>query len=284
MAALTLNHALFARAAKAAAATARVAATAPALSGAGWGFALDSPALAVLLALVAAIAVGALVAIRPRATDGASLPSVKSVALLTRSRRSIFPKDYSGAKVPREAVQRALEAANWAPTHGKTEPWRFVVFEGAAAITRLLALKREGITTMVAVKAQSGALEKAAMKEKELHKCSLIIAICCKRVANAKGTLMPEWEEQAACACAVQNLHLSLHAEGYVGYWSSGGVGGGWADAPVVRDFLGMDGECLGATDTVLGFFHVGVAPPKTVASYKARRGPLADKVRWIAD
>jgi len=27
-----------------------------------------------------------------------------------------------------------LEAANWAPTHGKTEPWRFVVLDRAAAI------------------------------------------------------------------------------------------------------------------------------------------------------
>lgn len=27
----------------------------------------------------------------------------------------------------REAVETLLDAANWAPCHGKTEPWRFVV-------------------------------------------------------------------------------------------------------------------------------------------------------------
>ena len=27
----------------------------------------------------------------------------------------------------RSALEQMLEAANWAPTHGKTEPWRFVV-------------------------------------------------------------------------------------------------------------------------------------------------------------
>ena len=43
---------------------------------------------------------------------------------------------YSGALTltsPRSS-QLMLEAANWAPTHGKTEPWRFVVLDRAAAI------------------------------------------------------------------------------------------------------------------------------------------------------
>ena len=31
-------------------------------------------------------------------------------------------------------VQLMLEAANWAPTHGKTEPWRFVVLDRAGAV------------------------------------------------------------------------------------------------------------------------------------------------------
>ena len=44
-----------------------------------------------------------------------------------KARRSIFPEHYSGEAVSREALLRAMSAANWAPTHGKTEPWRFVV-------------------------------------------------------------------------------------------------------------------------------------------------------------
>ena len=31
-------------------------------------------------------------------------------------------------------VQLMLDAANWAPTHGKTEPWRFVVLDRAGAL------------------------------------------------------------------------------------------------------------------------------------------------------
>lgn len=39
----------------------------------------------------------------------------------------------------RSVVETMLEAANWAPTHGKTEPWRFVVL-GRAAQEELLDL------------------------------------------------------------------------------------------------------------------------------------------------
>ena len=31
-----------------------------------------------------------------------------------------------------ETIEQMLENANWAPNHGKTEPWRFFVFEGDA--------------------------------------------------------------------------------------------------------------------------------------------------------
>lgn len=34
--------------------------------------------------------------------------------------------------VCRATVEKILEAANWAPTHGKTEPWRFVVLSPTA--------------------------------------------------------------------------------------------------------------------------------------------------------
>jgi uncharacterized protein involved in response to NO len=36
-------------------------------------------------------------------------------------------QDMNGEQVSDAEVQQILEAANWAPTHGKTEPWRFAV-------------------------------------------------------------------------------------------------------------------------------------------------------------
>ena len=44
-----------------------------------------------------------------------------------------FTPHWPEPEVPASA-QLMLEAANWAPTHGKTEPWRFVVLDRAAAL------------------------------------------------------------------------------------------------------------------------------------------------------
>lgn len=206
-----------------------------------------------------------------------------TVGKMCSARRSIFPKDFQkNAQIPREAVLRALEAANWAPTHGKTEPWRFVVFEGAAGVEKFLAMKRSAIEVQTDLSdAKREAMRaKASRKEKELRKCAYIIAVCVKRLKTSGGELMPMWEEIAATSCAVQNLHLALWAEKAYGYWSSGGYKG-WLDVPSVRALLKMDGTCDGEADDVLGFFFVGAATDETVSGYRAKRGPIADKLTW---
>lgn len=101
-----------------------------------------------------------------------SLPNGAATMLLIKQRRSIFPKDYNGAAVPREAIERALEAANWAPTHGKTESWRFTVFSGHARIMQLEDEKR--IATEACLSDQpdklAAALEKIERKRKDMSK------------------------------------------------------------------------------------------------------------------
>ena len=54
----------------------------------------------------------------------------------------------------------------------------------------------------------------------------------------------------------------------------------GWADEAAVRTALGMDGECDGQQDKVIGWFHVGASDK--AASYRARRGAVEEKVTWI--
>ena len=41
-------------------------------------------------------------------------------------------KELSPEPIDLTLIAQILEAANWAPSHGKTEPWRFVVYSGAA--------------------------------------------------------------------------------------------------------------------------------------------------------
>ena len=47
-----------------------------------------------------------------------------------KSRRSIMPNQYNDIPLRDEQINLILEAANWAPTHKKTEPWRFKVLKG----------------------------------------------------------------------------------------------------------------------------------------------------------
>jgi nitroreductase len=150
-------------------------------------------------------------------TDSSSMPDADATLELIKRRRSVFPKDFSGQRVPRAVLQQCLEAANWAPTHGKTEPWRFIVFEGDG-LASLEGAKREAVTRLMAgqPEAQRATLDKFERKARELAKVSAVVALVVKRVANAKGNLMPAWEETAAVSCAVHNFHLALVAAGYV--------------------------------------------------------------------
>lgn len=215
-----------------------------------------------------------------------ALPDAAALMHLVKTRRSIFPKDFSGEEVPRAVLLRVMEAANWAPTHGKTEPWRFVVLSTPESMAALQAARQRATERLLkdAPDKLDAALSKMARKAGDAAKVGALIALCVKRVANAKGNLMPEWEETAAVSCAIQNLHLMLACEGYAGYWSSGGVAGdcAWANSDEVRELLGMTGECQGEPDRVLGFFHVGAVTPEGAAKYRGKRGPLDGKVTWM--
>src|SRR5262245_46967319 len=66
-----------------------------------------------------------------------------------RLRRSVKPEKMRSDPVDRALLDQMFEAARWAPTHGMTEPWRFVVFEGEA--------RRALAETVVSTMEESGA-------------------------------------------------------------------------------------------------------------------------------
>merc|ERR1712054_690737 len=73
---------------------------------------------------------------------------------------------------------------------------------------------------------------------------------------QAGSVQIPEWEEAAATAAAVQNMHLQASAQpGLACYWSS------WheacRDSDEMRQFLKMGDE-----DKCLGFFIVAACDP----------------------
>ena len=157
---------------------------------------------------------------RPQPTN-----HTKMCSDLISSRRSVMPKDLSGEKVTREEVETILEAANWAPTHHRSEPWRYVVIEGSEGIMSYLELvetwycdNKEDIPDQeydtFLTKLQS---LKSVWPEKVSH--LIMITMVRQTLPNKK---LPEWEEISAVACSVQNLHLSVTSiPGLAGFWSS---------------------------------------------------------------
>lgn len=187
-------------------------------------------------------------------------PSDLSAVL--RSRRSVFPPTYIDRPIDREILEEILENANWAPTHKKTEPWRFRVLRGAA-------LKRLG-HFLADWYRQNTPTESFSEKkyEKNLRKpqrSACVIAICMQRDPQER---IPEWEEVAATACAVQNMWLTCHTYGIGAYWSSPKAIGDAGDLLELQE-----GE------RCLGFFFMGY---HELPDLPGTRSPIADKVTWI--
>ena len=189
--------------------------------------------------------------------------SVTEIARLIASRRSIFTANFTGETISKDHIELLLRQANWAPTHGKTEPWRFVVFSGESK-------KKFG--------EQHGALYQAltdetAFSSEKHHKithlpdtASHIIAIGMKKDETGK---IPEVEEICAVAAAVQNMQLMATAMGLGAYWSTGGM----TFKKEMRTLLGWDDHHL-----CLGFLYVG-KPKQWAKGY--RKTDISTKVRW---
>lgn len=183
-----------------------------------------------------------------------------------RNRRSIKPAQFSGEAVSDAIVNEMLENANWAPTHGMTEPWRFFVISGAARIEFGAYLSQLYLTVTAPESVKPAKAEKL---KKNAEASSHLIVIAMKRQESRK---IPEIEEVEAVACAVQNLHLTATAHGVGGYWSSGKA--------ICNDQL-RDRLQLSADDRILGLFYVGTPIGEWP---KGTRTPINDKVVRISE
>lgn len=179
---------------------------------------------------------------------------------LIKNRRSVFPAQYIDKSIVKSDIERILQAANWAPTHKKTEPWRFRVLQGAS---------KERLGQFLAAKYEKVEARPKQMKVKKLlenpTKAGAVIAICMQRDPLES---LPEWEEIAATAMAVQNMWLCCTEMGIGAYWSSPGL------IKYMDEFFEFkEGE------RCLGFFYMGYYDGELP---EVTRKPIEDKVVWI--
>lgn len=134
---------------------------------------------------------------------------------IIRHRRSIYPHLFIDKKVEKSDILQILEAACYAPSHKKTYPWRFKVVQGntKTSLGSFLANCYKTSTN----EEKFSEFKYGKIKEKTA-KSGAVLAICMQRDTKER---IPEWEEVAATAMAVQNMWLQLTNLGLGGYWSS---------------------------------------------------------------
>ena len=183
---------------------------------------------------------------------------------IIRQRRSVKPALMRPDPVPRETIQLLLENASWAPTHGLTEPWRFHIFRGESR--RRLAHRLQDLYQRHTPEGSFRPDKWEKLGQNPLR-APTVITIGMQRDPTGR---IPEIEEIAAVACAVQNMHLTASALGLGAFWSSPPV----IDTPGMREFLGLD-----EADRCLGLFYLGW--PVEGITLESRRSPIDQKSSW---
>lgn len=180
---------------------------------------------------------------------------------LIRNRRSIKQNQLRPDPIPREWVEQMLEAANWAPNHGVSEPWRFTVFAG------------ESRRALGETFAQSYSLGIPADKYNpdapEVQRGRVWLAPVWISIGMQPGGRHPEWEEVAAVGAAVHAAQLVAFSHGLGAFWTSG--------MAVLHEntarFVGLEPPAR-----LLGFLYVGYPD---IPWPEGIRSDWQDKVSW---
>ncbi|MGF1478393.1 MAG: nitroreductase [Cyanophyceae cyanobacterium] len=191
--------------------------------------------------------------------------NVQSLNQLIQTRRSTKPRLLNGQQIDDSIVWQILENANWAPTHGLTQPWLFKVFTGEGL--KKLADFQSHLYQQLTPAAKFSA-DKFERLRSNVLKASHVIVICMQR---QESETIPEIEEIEAVACSVQNMALTATAYGICSFWGSGGV----TYTSELKTFLGLSEK-----DRCLGYLYLGYSDNPATQS---QRKPLQDKVEWIS-
>lgn len=183
------------------------------------------------------------------------------VEKIIANRRAIYPNQFSSEEISKKEIELLLEAANWAPTHKRTEPWRFKVFHSLSSRN---ALSDFLVETYKNTASHYSEIKSRKISEKPLQS-GCVIAICYLRDPNLT---LPEWEEVASTAMAVQNMWLLAGEMKLGGYWSS----------PGMMNYLGNHVP-LQPQEKCIGFFYLGRYSDPVPAGSRKTSGK--EKTSW---
>ncbi len=188
-----------------------------------------------------------------------------TIESIIRHRRTVKPTAMNGKIIPDAVIDNILELTDWAPTHGRTEPWRFIVY----APEKIQQFAEDHAELYKENTSREKFKEASYEKLKQASEgASHVIVAYMKRGSNPN---IPEIEEIAAASAAIQNLLLGAEAHGLATFWSTSGM----VHQEALKDYLGLEEE-----DRVLGFLYVGLTDEP--AKEGKRSTPLSEKIKWV--
>lgn len=143
--------------------------------------------------------------------------------------------------LPRETIEKLLDAAVQAPNHHKVRPWRFVVLTGEAR-------NRLGDVMAASQSDQKPDLPQEAFDKTRAIplQAPVVIAVGVDKPVEEK---VLEIENISAVSASCQNLLLAAHASGLASKWRTGV----WARDAKVKELLGFE-----ADQHIIGFMYIG--------------------------
>lgn len=172
-----------------------------------------------------------------------------------KSRRSIgFVSD---EPVSKELIDKILEAGTWAPSHYRTEPWKFFVLTGDSRIRLGKTLAKIEEQQMEDPSSESNQKKLTKIQEKPFR-APIIIAVAVEPSENPRALLL---EEYGAVYAAIQNMLLAAHGLGLGGYWRTGKP----TYTPEMKKLFN-----LSESGELLGFLYFGY-PKKAVPEGKRK-------------
>jgi len=165
-------------------------------------------------------------------------PSAETLALLAH-RRSSSAQTLTAPGPDAAQLSDLIRLAARAPDHGKLNPWRFIVLEGAAKAAfveriRPLAAKQPGP-------------DKAAAVLAKLANPPTTVAV----IFSPKGEAKPLWEQELSAGAVCTLMLVAAEAMGFGANW--------------ITDWYGYDPEALAILgvqpqEKLAGFIHIGSA------------------------
>lgn len=143
-------------------------------------------------------------------------------------------------------LEQAIQAALAAPDHHRLRPWRFIAVSGDAR-------QRMGEVLVDALMA-TGETDPAQLDRVRAQPLRAPLIVLCATIATPHPKV-PKVEQVLSTGAAIQNMLLTLHAQGFAAMWRTGAL----VESPQLKAAFG-----LSADDEIAGLVYIG-SPAKAM-------------------